>query len=165
VIFLAVLAVATALVAVVMRRADAKTWLRLGLGLALVVAGVAHLVNPVPFEQHLPSWVPATELLVLVSGIVEIALGIALLLARHGRRRLGQATALFFIAVWPANIYVALAGVDVEGQPGGLYPWLRVVVQPAFIALALWCTSAWKPGPAATVRRHTDARRPSSSGR
>ena len=47
-------------------------------------------------------------------------------------RRLASAT------VFPANVYVAIAGLDVDGQPGGIYPWLRLPFQALFIAWALW---------------------------
>jgi hypothetical protein len=37
-------------------------------------------------------------------------------------------------------VYVAVAGIDVEGQPGGWYPWLRLPFQVLFVAWALWST-------------------------
>jgi uncharacterized membrane protein len=46
------------------------------------------------------------------------------------------------VAVFPGNVYVAVAGIDVAGQPGGLYPWLRLPLQVVFISLALWSTGA-----------------------
>jgi hypothetical protein len=42
--------------------------------------------------------------------------------------------------VFPGNLYVALAGIDVQGQPGGWYPWLRLPLQALFSAWAFWCT-------------------------
>jgi uncharacterized membrane protein len=48
--------------------------------------------------------------------------------------------AAYLLAVWPANIYVAVAGVDVEGQPGGAYAWIRIPFQVLFIAWVLWST-------------------------
>ena len=141
-IFLAVLVVATAAVAALRHtRTDHRTSARMGLGLALLVSGVTHFVNPTPFEQHLPPWVPAEDLLVAASGAAEIALGLALLLARPDKRLTGLATAGFLLAVFPANVYVAVAGVEVDGQPGGPYPWLRLPLQILFIAWAVWSTT------------------------
>lgn len=57
----------------------------------------------------------------------------------------GRALALYLVAVWPANVYVAAAGVDVEGQPGGAYPWIRVPLQVLFIAWALWSSHDTRP--------------------
>lgn len=140
-IFLAVLAVATGLTALVHPRAGVRHWARIGLGAAFVVAGVAHLAQPLPFEQHLPGWVPAATALVYVSGVVEIALGVALITWGTRRRQIGVLTAAYLVAVWPANFYVAAAGVDVDGQPGGMYPWVRIPFQVLFIAWAVWATN------------------------
>ena len=52
----------------------------------------------------------------------------------------GLALAAYFVAVFPANVYVAVADVAVDGQPGGWYPWLRLPFQVLFVAWALWST-------------------------
>lgn len=145
-IFLAVLLVATAVLVLVDlslgRPVDARRAARRGLGLALAVAGGAHFAMPTPFLQHLPGWVPAAGALVAATGVLEILLGAALL-TRDPRRRhvAGLVTAAYLVAVFPANVYVAVAGIDVAGQPGGLYPWIRLPLQALFVAWALWSTS------------------------
>lgn len=113
---------------------------RYGLGIAFVVAGVSHLVNTTPFEQHLPDWVPAATTIIVVSGIAEIVLGCALVAARRSAPVVGLAAAVFLVSVFPANVYVAVAGVDVDGLPGGLYPWLRLPLQALFVVWA-WVSS------------------------
>ena len=143
-LFLLVLAVAT-LAAVgasvaARRPASWRDHARRGLAAAMVVAGLAHLLSREPFVQHLPEWVPAREPLVLLTGLVEIALGIALVASPARRAATGRALALYLVAVWPANVYVAVAGVEVDGQPGGSYPWIRLPFQVLFIAWALWST-------------------------
>lgn len=120
-------------------RAEGHRW-RLALAAAMMVAGVAHLVDPTPFVQHLPGWVPERELLVTLSGVAEIGLGLALLTPPPYRRFAGLLLAAYLVAVFPANVYVAVAGVEVDGQPGGIYPWLRLLFQPLFIWLAVWST-------------------------
>ena len=115
---------------------------RRGLALAMVVAGLAHLVGPDPFVQHLPDWVPGRTALVAVTGVVEIALGLALVGRRGHRTWAGRLLALYLVAVWPANVYVAIEDVDVDGQPGGAYAWIRLPLQVVFIAWALWSTRA-----------------------
>lgn len=115
---------------------------RWGMAAAMAAAGVSHLFMPIPFVQHLPTWVPEREGLVAASGFVEMALGAALL-ARPPRQPLvGWVLAVYLVAVFPANVYVTVSGTPVDGQPGGLYPWLRLPLQPVFIAWALWCTRA-----------------------
>lgn len=103
--------------------------------------GYTHTL-PTPFLQHLPPWTPAAEAVVAVTGIIEIALGGALLLRQPWRYRTGLALAAYLIAVFPGNVYVAVAvaDVDVDGQPGGWYPWLRLPLQALFIAWAVWST-------------------------
>ena len=145
-IFLAVLLVATVVLLVVDllpgRPVDARRAARRGLGAALAVAGGTHLAMPTPFLQHLPAWVPAAGALVAATGVVEILLGAALFTRDPERQRLvGLVTVAYLIAVLPANVYVAVAGIDVTGQPGGLYPWLRLPLQALFVAWALWSTS------------------------
>jgi uncharacterized membrane protein len=142
-IFLIVLASATlAAVAaqLIRRRVQPREAARLGMSAAMVVAGVAHWARPLPFLQHLPSWVPMPEPLIFVTGVAEVVLGVALLAPQPWRSRAGMALAAYLLAVFPANVYVAVAGVDVDGQPGGIYPWLRLPFQLLFIAWALWST-------------------------
>lgn len=124
------------------RSAGWRVHTRRGLAVAMVVAGIAHLAGPEPFIQHLPSWVPMREAIVFVTGLVEIGFGAALVAARARRADVGRLLALFLVAIWPANIYVAVAGVDVAGQPGGPYAWIRLPFQILFVALALWSTRA-----------------------
>lgn len=150
-LFLIVLAIATLSAAAVQgirRRFDLRSAARVGLAIAMAFAGVAHLAMPTPFLQHLPPWTPAAAAIIFVTGIIEIALGAALLLRPPWRQRAGLALAAYLVAVFPGNVYVAVAGVHVDGQPGGWYPWLRLPLQALFIAWALWST-----------RRSPDARR------
>lgn len=93
---------------------------------------------PTPFVQHLPTWVPARDELIFFTGVVEIALGAALFAPARWLPWASLALAAYLVGVFPANIYVAVEGVDVEGQPGGLYAWVRLLMQPGFVWLALW---------------------------
>jgi uncharacterized membrane protein len=114
---------------------------RVALALGMAFAGVSHLAAPTPFVQHLPEWMPLRHAIVFGSGLVEIAFGVALLLVRASwRPKIGLALAAFLIAVFPGNIYVAVAGIDVQGQPDGIYAWIRLLFQPAFVWLAVWST-------------------------
>ena len=92
-------------------------------------------VHPAP-----STWVPLRAEIVLISGLVEIALALALLLPPPARRRVGAALALYLVAVFPGNVYVAVFDVEVDGQPGGAYPWVRLPLQLLFIAWAVWST-------------------------
>ena len=142
-LFLIVLVTATLLTAVVQgmrRRFYVRSAARVGLAFGMAFAGTAPLAMPTPFLQHLPPWTPAAEAIIFVTGILEIGLGAALLMGQPWRRRAGLALAAYLVAVFPGNVYVAGADVDVDGQPGGWYPWVRLPLQALFIAWALWST-------------------------
>ena len=135
----------TVMSAATRRERDQRSWrhaAQYGLGIAFVVAGTSHLVNTTPFEQHLPEWVPAATTIIVISGIAEIVLGFALVTARRSAPVVGLAAAVFLVAVFPANVYVAVAGVDVDGLPGGLYPWLRLPLQAVFV---VWAWASTRP--------------------
>ena len=124
---------------------------RSALAIGMTVAGVAHFVTPLPFVQHLPDVIPMREAVIYASGAVEIALGLALLGLSRWRPFAGLVLAAYLVAVFPGNLYVAVAGVAVDGQPGGVYPWLRLPFQALFIWLALWSTDALSVVPARLV--------------
>ncbi len=112
---------------------------RLAMAAAMAFAGASHFAIPEPV-QHLPEWVPNRLAIIYAIGAVEILLGAGLMGPARYRRQVALALAAYLVAVFPGNIHVAVAGVDVEGQPGGVYPWLRLAFQPLFIWWALWST-------------------------
>ena len=140
--FLAILAAATTITWLFGRRTGTtRDHARRGLALATVIAGVSHFANPDPFVQHLPEWVPGREPLVYLTGVVEILFGLALVGRTTTRRTVGRLLAIYLVAVFPANVYVAVADVAVTGQAGGLAAWIRLPLQAVFIGWALWSTA------------------------
>ena len=140
-LFLALLVVGTAVAWLVSRQHS--TWrdhFRRGFGAAMIVAGLSHLARPEPFLQHLPDWMPWPDATVAVTGILEIALGILMFRPQRLRERIGLALVTYLVAVFPANVYVAIEGIDVQGQPDGPYAWLRLPLQALFVFLAWWST-------------------------
>ena len=115
--------------------------LRLALAAFMLLAGVAHLVAFNSFMGQVPTWLPLRVPIVLVSGVIEIGFGLALLLASGTRRRqAGWALAVFFVLVFPGNLYQAIAGTDAFGLDTPAKRWGRLVVQPMLIVCALWST-------------------------
>ncbi len=118
---------------------------RIVLGLALAYAGTSHLLwARDEFSAQVPDWVPLdVDLVVVLSGVVEIVLGLSLaLLARH-RALLGWVAAAFFVAVFPGNISQFVDGDDAFGLDSDLARAIRLPFQPVLIAWALWSTGAW----------------------
>ena len=114
---------------------------RHAMGIALIFAGVSHFALLESFRAHLPSWVPNRDLLVYATGLIEIVGGGALLVRRF-QERVGLAVAAYLVLVFPANVYVAVAGVDVPGSPDGWYHWARLPFQALFVWWALRSTGA-----------------------
>lgn len=118
---------------------------RIVLGLALAYAGTSHLLwARDEFSAQVPDWVPLdVDLVVVLSGVVEIVLGLSLaLLARH-RVLLGWVAAAFFVAVFPGNISQFVDGDDAFGLDSDLARAIRLPFQPVLVAWALWSTGAW----------------------
>jgi uncharacterized membrane protein len=119
---------------------------QVGLGLFLTSAGYSHLtVNRIAFQAQVPTWLPLDpDFVVLASGVVEIALGLALLTLWRFRPYVGLAAALFFVAVFPGNINQFVNGIDAFGLNSDLARGVRLLFQPVLMLWALWSTGAWR---------------------
>jgi uncharacterized membrane protein len=84
------------------------------------------------------------DLVVLASGVVEIGLGIALIVAWKYRVQIGWAVAFFFVAVFWGNISQYLNGVDAFGLDSDRARAIRLLFQPLLVMWALWSTGAWR---------------------
>ncbi|WP_308797851.1 DoxX family protein [Agromyces silvae] len=117
---------------------------RVALAAALVFAGVSHLFwARKEFRAQVPTWVPLdADAVVVASGAVEIGLGGALVALPRERRRIGWIVAAFFAAVFPGNIAQFTEKRDAFGLDSDRARGIRLLFQPALIALAIWSTSA-----------------------
>ena len=123
-----------------------QTVLRLLLGVALAFAGINHLtVARAEFLAQVPAWVPLdADLVVVLSGVAEIALGLALILLPRQRILTGLATAAFFVLIFPGNISQYVGRIDAFGLNSDEARLARLFFQPLLVAWALWCTDAWR---------------------
>ena len=123
----------------------ARTAARILLGAFLLMAGTAHLTwSRDTFQAQVSGWVPLdADLVVVLSGIVELALGAALLAVRRHRVVVGWVVAAFFVAVFPGNISQFVDGDAAFGLDSDLARAVRLLFQPVLIVWALWCTGAW----------------------
>lgn len=85
----------------------------MGLAALLAGAGVLHFVRPAPFARIVPKALPAKTELVYASGVAELTCA-ALLAAPRTRRLGGFGAAALLLAVFPANVQMA---VDVVRSP------------------------------------------------
>ncbi|GAB3333408.1 membrane protein [Marivirga atlantica] len=129
------------------KTSTAQNIFRILLALFMIYAGVSHLsFNRVDFQAQVPDWVPLEkDLVVILSGIVEIILGSALLLWKQQRVYAGWALAIFFILIFPGNISQYLDGEDAFGALNSDSARLiRLFFQPVLVVWALWSSGAWK---------------------
>ena len=103
-----------------------------------IVSGFLHFFHPDPYVRIIPSFLPWPKMAVWISGGAELAGGAGLLLRRF-RRWAAYGLALLLIAVFPANIYMAVAHVSFPGVLGESWvQWLRLPLQIPLIAWALY---------------------------
>ncbi|MFJ6427969.1 hypothetical protein [Microbacterium maritypicum] len=120
------------------------------LAIALGAIGVGHFLSTRGFRVVVPDW--ATRLtkldkdtIVIASGATEVALATGLLVLPRERRRIGWATAAFFVAVLPGNIHQwrtkrSTPGLDTDARRFG-----RLFLQPLLVLWALWATGDENP--------------------
>lgn len=130
------------------------------LGAALLTAGIGHLsAGRAEFLAQVPPWLPIEpDLVVLASGVVEIALGLALIVLGRWRVPVGWLAALFFLAIFPGNIAQFTEGRDGFGLDTDLARGIRLLFQPVLVAWALWSSGAWTAWRRWRRRRATRAR-------
>ena len=105
-------------------------------GPMFVFAGVMHFVIPDTYEAIIPDYLPAHRALVYASGVAEIAGGVGAMIPKT-RRRARQLNIATLIAVFPANLHMALHPERYKQVPGGkpaLYG--RLPIQALFLAWA-----------------------------
>ena len=124
----------------------ARTIARRLLGVFLLFAGLSHLFwARDTFRAQVPEWLPLDVTFVVVaSGVVEIALGAALIALTRHRVVVGWVVAAFFVAVFPGNVNQLVTHTDAFGLDSDVSRWLRLPFQPLLIAWALWSTDAWQ---------------------
>ena len=123
----------------------ARTVARVVLGAFLVFAGMSHVSwSRTEFLAQVPRWVPIdADAVVVASGLVEIALGVALLVLVRRRAVVGWIVAAFFVLVFPGNISQFVTHTDAFGLDDDTSRGVRLLFQPVLVAWALWCTGAW----------------------
>lgn len=121
-----------------------QTASKLLLGAGLIAAGTAHLTFArKAFQAQVPDWVPLQkDDTVVYSGLVEIALGGALLVApKRYEKLVGKIAAGMFIAVFPGNISQYTHKRSAFGLNTDSKRFLRLFFQPVLIYWAIKSTA------------------------
>ena len=109
-----------------------KFYLRLLLGVFFIFAGVMHFLEPRDYLKIMPPWIPFHLQMVLISGFFESNFGL-MVLFEQTRRVAGWGLIALLIAVFPANIYMALHPEIFPAVPQAVL-WGRLPLQLVFIA-------------------------------
>ena len=118
---------------------------RILLGAFLAFAGFSHLTfNRAEFLAQVPQWVPLNpDMVVILSGIVEISLGLSLIFFLKQKRNVGILAAIFFVLVFPGNISQYINHVSAFGLNTDGLRLIRLFFQPLLVVWALWSTGVF----------------------
>lgn len=110
-----------------------------------VFAGIAHFTQGEGFAAMLPEWMPFRLGIIYVTGILEILLALLLLWPKT-RKQAGFWTAVYLVAIFPANIYAAIAGIPAPGseEANQTLLWVRLLFQPLLILWVWWAAQVKK---------------------
>jgi uncharacterized membrane protein len=121
--------------------------MRVAAGVAFIIASLPHFFAPERYLPMMPPFVMAPEAMIFVSGLGELLGGLGLLIPQTARLA-AWCLVVLLIAIFPANIYVAISGVNAAGLPSSpWYTWSRLPFQLVFI---WWVLTATSSGPGYT---------------
>jgi uncharacterized membrane protein len=113
---------------------------RAALGAMFLFTGVSHFVLTDEMAAMVPPVLPAPSALIYLTGALQLAAAVALLVSWRPRL-VGWAVVAMLVALLPANVYAAVAGVGMGGHTAGpRYLWFRVPLQLLFIWWAWFFT-------------------------
>jgi len=114
-----------------------------GMGLMLIGTGLTHFIFPKPFDTIVPPFLPGDpRFWTYLSGLAELVIA-ALLFVSLDKKFAGKPIRLWgvyaafalFVAVFPANIYMAMEWSTRE-FPAPLFAFSRLPIQ---LGLFYWC--------------------------
>lgn len=119
---------------------------RIVLGSFMILAAIGHFTfQRADFQAQVPNWIPVSkDLVVLLSGLVEISLGLAMIFWKKQRLTVGIALALFYLLIFPGNIAQYLNGTSAFGLDTDRARLTRLFFQPVLILWALWSTGVFQ---------------------
>lgn len=121
-----------------------QNFFRILLGIFMITAAIGHFTfQRDDFQAQVPNWIPLDkDLVVILSGIVEIALGLSMIFLTKYKVKAGIALALFYVLVFPGNIAQYLNGTSAFGLDTNQLRLIRLFFQPVLIFVTLWSSGA-----------------------
>jgi uncharacterized membrane protein len=121
-----------------------QNFLRILLGCGMVFAAFAHFFfNRLDFQAQVPNWLPLNkDVVVILSGFVELALGLGMIFLSRQKVIVGLALGIFLILVYPGNIAQFVDRRDAFGLNTDKARFIRLLFQPILILWAIWSTGA-----------------------
>lgn len=111
---------------------------RIAMSAMLLFTAIAHFAFTKGMEMMLPSFIPYKTEVIYLTGIIEFAAAIGILIPAF-RAITGFLLITFFLLILPANIFAAIKNIDYQKANfygnGINYLWLRIPLQVLFI---LW---------------------------
>ncbi|SHK47354.1 Uncharacterized membrane protein [Chishuiella changwenlii] len=122
-----------------------KDTLRIVLGVFMIIAAIGHFTfGREAFQAQVPNWIPLDkDLIVILSGVVEILLGISMIFLTQYKAKVGIVLAIFYVLVFPGNIAQYINGTSAFGLETDTLRFIRLFFQPVLILWALWSTDAF----------------------
>ena len=120
---------------------------RILLGLIMLYIGIAHLsFKRIEFQAQVPTWLATDEgmmdLVVLISGYIEIAFGILMILGGKLKVKTGIALGIFYILIFPGNINQYINEIDSLTLDSNHKRLIRLFFQPLLVLWAFWSSGA-----------------------
>ncbi len=130
--------------ATMVQTSKAQNILRMVLGSFMVLAAIGHLsFQRAEFQAQVPDWIPlGKDLVVILSGIVELGLGLCMIFWKKEKVKVGIVLAIFYVLIFPGNIAQYINKVDAFGLDTDNARLIRLFFQPVLIVWALWSTGA-----------------------
>lgn len=111
---------------------------RIALSAMLLFTAIGHFAFTKGMEMMLPSFIPYKTAVVYLTGFIEIAAAVGILIPAF-RAITGFLLIAFFLLILPANIYASIKNIDYQNATyngnGLSYLWFRIPLQILFI---LW---------------------------
>lgn len=116
---------------------------RIAISAMLFFIGFSHFFIPENLMEMIPPAIPFALSIVYITGFSELLFGV-LFLFEKTYKLTGKILIVYFILIWPANIYHAINTGEI---PGGIeqyvpyYHWIRVILIQPFFILWTWLST------------------------